>query len=299
MNFTKLLQNIIHKSLQMSFFLLEELPLEIQSLILSMCSYLSLYQLSQVSKDFKEKVENDEMLWRLKTMKDFGNTMKIDKSGSRWWKIYQDYRKNANKNLLSCVRQSKLEQALKILQMDSYINLSTETKKKSLFAASVKGHNSILDTLNRCGLDLDVTLEQNYTALILASRYGNLSSVNFLLKKRVNVDAQNKYGFTSLMWACLSNNENIVKTLLSFGAKVDIEDNMMHTPLIKASKYGYLSIVRILLDANADPNHQNWRGTTALMQASFRGYFGIMNLLLDNKADPNIKDISGFKAFQI
>lgn len=280
----------------MGFFLLEKLPLELQSLTLSMCSYLSLYQLSRVSKGFKEKMEKDEWLWRLKTMRDFGGTLKISCRGGGWWKIYRHHREDAGKHLLSAVRQSNSEQALKILQIDEYTNISTKCKNLSFFTASARGLTTLLSAFSRCGVDLDIALEQNYTALIMASRYDHLSTVEFLLEKGVNINAQNKFGYTALMWASLSDNRDIVRVLLRFGAKVDLADNMMYTPLLKASRDNNLAVVKILLDANADPNHQNERGATALMEASFRGHSGIVSVLLESNADPNIRDKSGCKA---
>jgi len=281
----------------MGFFLLENLPLELQSLILSMCSYLSLYQLSRVSKGFKEKVEKDELLWRLKTMKDFRGILEINyRGGVGWWKIYRHRREDTGKHLLSAVRQSKSERAFKILQIDERAILSTKWKKSSLFTTSVKGLTALLAAFYRCGVDLDVALEQNYTALILASRYDRLSTVEFLLGKGVDINAQNDYGFTALMWASLLDNRDIVKVLLRFGAKVDLVDNTMYTPLLKASRCGHLSVVKILLDANANPNHQNERGATALMEASFRRNSRIVSVLLEHNADPNIRDKSGYKA---
>lgn len=284
----------------MDFFLLENLPLELQSLTLSKCSYLSLYQLSRTSKHFKEKVEKDELLWRYKTMRDFRSVTEINYRGEwGWWKTYRYHRDELGKQLLDSVRQFNSQSALKILRIDDYANLPVESKKSSLRPASANGLTTVIAALHRCGIDLDAVLERDYTALILASRWARLPTVKFLLENGANVNAQNCFGYTALMWASEIGNKNIVETLLDFGAKVDLADNFMRTPLLRASRSGLFSIVQILLDANANPNHQNERGATVLMEASIEGRSRIVKLLCERNADPNIKDKTGYTALGV
>ena len=71
------------------------------------------------------------------------------------------------------------------------------------------------------GMDPNIHLGNENTALMWAGKNGHLDVIEFLLSGGANINTQNEYGDTALVWAANCDRRCVVRFLISKGAIVD------------------------------------------------------------------------------
>ena len=118
----------------------------------------------------------------------------------------------------------------------------------------------------------DIHNINKWTSLMAASLNGHQQVVELLLKKKADPNIQNNDGWTALMVASQNGHQQVVELLLKEKANPNIQDNDGETALMAASEDDNQQMVKLLLKEKADPNIQDNEGWTALMAASLNGH---------------------------
>ena len=150
-----------------------------------------------------------------------------------------------------------------------------------------------IEVLIQQGADVNVQVNNGWTALIWAAEKGHKEIVEMLLEGGADVNIKSDDGYTALIWASREGHKEVVEMLLQNGADVNQKDGNSYTALIWASRGGYKEVVEVLLERGADVNHKDKYSKTALMRASNNGYNEIVQLLLEGGADVHQKDKYG------
>ena len=169
----------------------------------------------------------------------------------------------------------------------------------ALQAASLLGHEKIVDVLLNNGADVNAQGGYFGNALQVASFEGHEKIVKLLLSNGADVHAQGGLYDDALQAASIEGHEKIVKLLLDNGANANAQGGFYGNALEAASSRGHEKIVKLLLDNGANANAQGgWYGN-ALEAASLSGNEEIVNLLLDNGADVSAVPENGFSQLHL
>jgi len=128
----------------------------------------------------------------------------------------------------------------------------------------------ILQTLKKCGANLDLQTADGITAVMFAvaaeRKEGNENDwrfLNELVKGKANLDKKTtKKGRTALMWAVQNNREDAAQILLDGGAKVNERDVDGLTALMLAVQEGHTGPAELLRKCKADVNLKDNKGWT-------------------------------------
>ena len=130
-----------------------------------------------------------------------------------------------------------------------------------------------------------------------AALEGNTETVRSYIEGGTNVNLTDEENRTALMYASFNGNQAIVSFLIENGANVNMFDVNKKTALIMAASGPYAETVRLLLENKADPNFTDLpENFTALMYAASEGQLEVVKVLLEYKADPSMKDVDGDNA---
>ena len=147
----------------------------------------------------------------------------------------------------------------------------------ALQAASVHGHEKVVELLLKAGANVNAKIRNRNNALQMASFHGHKKVVELLLKAGANVNAQTRYDNNALLVASTHGHEKVVELLLKAGANVNAQtghDNALQM----ASVFGHEKVVELLLKAGANVNAQTGHDN-ALQMASVRGHEKVVELL--------------------
>jgi hypothetical protein len=133
-------------------------------------------------------------------------------------------------------------------------------------------------------------------AFLLAARTGEIDTIKVLLNRGLNINVSLNGDRTALMFAAEMGHTVVVDLLLSRGA--DIRDNKSVTLLTIAARGGHTATIEALLNHGADVNAKTLYGETALMMAAFEGQVDTVRLLLTRGADTNAKTSYGETALK-
>ena len=124
------------------------------------------------------------------------------------------------------------------------------------------GYEYCVDVANKvskmieAGADVNISNENNMTALMLASGFGYVDAVQALINAKADVNAQNIDGRTALILAVACNRKPVVEKLLENGAFVNARDLSGSTALMYAAENSCITgneeIFKLLLDHDAD-----------------------------------------------
>ncbi|KAJ5372564.1 NACHT nucleoside triphosphatase [Penicillium concentricum] len=157
-----------------------------------------------------------------------------------------------------------------------------------LQAASLSGHEKVVQILLDHGADVNAQGGQHGNALVAASYNGYEKVVHILLDHGANINAQGGGTYdTALQAASFKGHENVVQVLLDHGADVNAKGSWSSNALGATLYEGYENIAQILLDHGADINAQGGEYGNALQAASNKGYEKLVQIFLDHGADVN------------
>ena len=148
-----------------------------------------------------------------------------------------------------------------------------------LHMASVRGHESVAQTLLDYGADREKNVETSGTPLQVAARAGHLPIVRLLTKAGADVD-NNSCGETALSIASSMGHLEIVEELLRVGASIA---DHLHIPnaLAAACRGSHHSIIELLLEELFGTFKEEFISADALSAACAGGDDEIVQLLLN------------------
>ncbi|KAG2413226.1 hypothetical protein HFD88_002415 [Aspergillus terreus] len=186
--------------------------------------------------------------------------------------------------------------------LNSLLPLHTENPKLSetvdapggsyghaLQAASVNGHEKVVQMLLDRGADINAQGGVHNNALVAASYLGHEKIVQILLDRGADINAQSVYYGSALQAASVNGHEKVVQMLLDRGADINAQSVYYGSALQAASNNGHEKVVHILLDGGADINAQGGPYGNALQAASNNGHEKVVHILLDGGADINAR----------
>ncbi|KAK3379115.1 hypothetical protein B0T24DRAFT_674933 [Lasiosphaeria ovina] len=158
-----------------------------------------------------------------------------------------------------------------------------------LYFASLKGLNTVIQTLLEKGANVNTQGGEYGNALQAASFEGHDQIVQILLEKGADMNAQGGFYGNALLAASYRGHDKIVQILLEKGADMNAQGGQYGNALQAASSEGHDQIVQILLEKGADINAQVGFYGNALQVASYKGYDKIVQILLEKGADVNVQ----------
>lgn len=130
------------------------------------------------------------------------------------------------------------------------------------------------------GVDVNLTDEQQRTALLFASFNGHTSVVKLLLDNGAQLSQRDAMGRTALMFASTGDNTETVELLLEKGSDVNAVDaGEGFTALMHAAAEGHVDVVKVLLKYNADPDMRDVDGDSARDFATQNRHVAVAQLL--------------------
>lgn len=172
-----------------------------------------------------------------------------------------------------------------------------------MYLAAIEGFYDVVVYLHQHGAEINVTLDNGFTALheIGNKMGGGLTNVKLIIKKdgkEVTIEdpdeirkIQGSHPDDEFMGYVMS-----VKYIIDNGHDIDTMSKEHNQPaLFNACDHGSEELVRLLLERGvANINHQDTFGITALHYACRNGYDGIVKRLIKAGADPKIQENYGF-----
>ncbi|KAF4962426.1 hypothetical protein FSARC_9498 [Fusarium sarcochroum] len=142
------------------------------------------------------------------------------------------------------------------------------TIDQALLKAASNGFECTAESLIHKGADIHTPESDGNTALHVAARQGYHRVVRCLLRNGFKVDLTNDDNLTALMeaihrsdWDCVDI--KAVQVLLDNGASIEPENDYGEGPLVSAARFGNMELVQLLLDREAG------RDAATLSRASF------------------------------
>ncbi|KAE8161884.1 ankyrin repeat-containing domain protein [Aspergillus tamarii] len=160
-----------------------------------------------------------------------------------------------------------------------------------LQAATVMGHDEMVNLLLEFGADVHIDAGRFGTAMNAAAWLGNLAIIRSLIQRGSDVNDQcGDYGYPLQAAACSPNGSGeLIHTLLDAGADIHMQAGRHGTALQAGAYKGDEEIVQALLARGADMNAQYGEHGTALGAAAFQGHEQIVQVFLEHGADPRVE----------
>jgi ankyrin repeat protein len=176
------------------------------------------------------------------------------------------------------------------LVLTSTLVAATRSESTRLADAAMEGDKTVVNSLLKQGVDVNVPQGDGTTALHWAAYRGDLDMTQALLKAGASVKSATRIGaMTPLFMAARNGSAPVIGALLQAGAKATEVNTNGTTVLMTAAAAGSGEAVRVLLDHGADPNAKDiTNGQTALMFAAARNSADAIKALLTRAADPNV-----------
>ena len=129
--------------------------------------------------------------------------------------------------------------------------------KTALMFAVNNGDAKSVEVLLQHNANVNLRLENGYSALLYAASYRQSEIVAALVAKGADVQAYTQDGITSLMFAVVAGQTETVRLLLTKGADPHAIDFHSQTALSLATEYRHEEIIQMLLAAGADARDLN------------------------------------------
>ncbi|KAL9105023.1 MAG: hypothetical protein Q9163_000120 [Psora crenata] len=170
---------------------------------------------------------------------------------------------------------------------DKQINAQGGRYGNALQAASLRGHEKVVQILLEKGSDINAQGGHFGNALQAASAKGHEEVVQILLKKGSNINAQSGHFGNALQAALFGGYEKIVQILLEKGSDINTQGGQYGNALQAASFRGHEKVVKMLLEKGSDINAQGGYFGNALQAASARGHEKVVQILLERGSNIN------------
>lgn len=219
------------------------------------------------------------------------------------------------------INKNNIIKTLIILFSISFILYSQNTDRNNtavFFSYIENGNINKVREMIRNGIDVNITDEDNWSALHRAVQYNKRDIVReLLINKKINInptlpnntilenDGKKWYadGETPLLLASYYGHSEIVSMLLNYGADILAKDNIDGAMAIHiASARGWSRTVLAILESYSAKNVKDIinsvdnTGTTPLMWAAMNNQVSVMNLILKFGAYINAQDDDGWTA---
>ena len=162
-------------------------------------------------------------------------------------------------SLFDVCRAGDLFKVRRLIKDGSNVNTRSEYGTTPLIAASIRGHDQVVEELIREGARVNVKNNSQRTALHCASWRGHCSVVNTLLAAGADTNVQDQCGVTPLMRAAEWGSDEIVCELIRAGASVNVVTSSElygvaagSTALHFAAEYNWIKCGVLLVEAGAD-----------------------------------------------
>jgi ankyrin repeat protein len=163
--------------------------------------------------------------------------------------------------------------------LDQVLDLNSNTSSPLLFMAVRYQNIPIVNLLLEKGSNINITDDQNSTAISVATSRGKYRMVEFLLSKGADPNIQDRYGKTPLHY--------VTETLDQSNSQ-EGDDRLIKT------------LRALLLDKKINVDFQDTENEyTPLMIAAGNNNLRAVNALLHSRANPNIRDINDRTAYDI
>ena len=158
------------------------------------------------------------------------------------------------KNLLyNAVRIAARDEALRLLNKSSYIQIGRDTPNRRLIELAAANHQRALSLLLLSSPDESKPTLLGETLLHQAVLNNDIHLATELLDAGIDKNRGSSYGETPLYYAAAKGNTELVSLLLRAGADKNIANHKEETPLSRAIRNGHIEVVLMLLiDGEAD-----------------------------------------------
>ncbi len=157
-----------------------------------------------------------------------------------------------------------------------------------LITATYQSDYKVVQNLLNLGVDVDSTINDNWTPLLIASNFGDYEMIKLLIENGANVNVQLQDGTSAIFLASALGNIQIVKLLID--NKIDINHKHVsgHNSLMIAIKRHHSDIANELILNGIDIDAFSWEeGENALSLAVINDNIEITKLLLESGVKVN------------
>jgi len=172
--------------------------------------------------------------------------------------------------LMYCVLSDRLDCAKSLIKMGCQLNSIDKAGRSALHLAAHKGSYKILELLTERGGDIHIKDKDGQTPLHLTTRNRHARCLEYLLKRLSPglVDVTDNQNRSALHWSAAFNNVECVKLLIKNNINVAMGDREGKTPLHWAANNHHpraVATIKILLETSPSViNWQDYEGRTAI-----------------------------------
>ena len=152
------------------------------------------------------------------------------------------------------------------------LNARDEAGMTAVAHAAKLGHDAILNTMLKFGLNANTPDKEGHTPLTLALINKQRDAAQVLIKRGADVNAHAADYITPLHFAAHQGDIDMVKMLVSYGGNLDtVIVNNGYTPLHWAVIQGHANVVEFLVQSGARTDMHDKKGQTQLDIATAKG----------------------------
>ncbi|KAF0390364.1 serine/threonine-protein phosphatase 6 regulatory ankyrin repeat subunit B isoform X1 [Gigaspora margarita] len=194
-------------------------------------------------------------------------------------------------NFRKFIKKSKNE--VNDVENEANVEITDENNQTALHCAAENGYKKVVETLLINNAKVDATDINGKTPLHCAAENGHITVVETLMKKNAKVDSTDSNGKTALHYAAENGHVTVVEALIENNANVNSTDNDHCTPLFYAAKNDYAKVIETLLINNAKVDATDINGKTSLHHAAENGRITVVETLMEKNAKVDSTDING------
>ncbi|KOP83967.1 ankyrin [Bacillus sp. FJAT-21945] len=190
------------------------------------------------------------------------------------------------KQLIESAEKGDIENVLKLLDKGVDINLTDNSGRTAVMAATYNNQTEMVRTLIEKGADINIRDKNLNNVLLYAGAEGIIEVVKLAIEAEADTSLTNRFGGTALIPASERGHVEVVKELLT-NSDIDVNHiNDLHwTALLEAIILGdgekeYQEIVQLLVDHGANVSIADKDGITPLKHAQNQGFREIEAILL-------------------
>jgi len=196
---------------------------------------------------------------------------------------------------LEAARKSDFSTIQLYVEQGGNIEVNDNLGKTALIFACQYGKFDIVKYLIEKGANVNTRYKNGWatTALITAcSKDGQiyLEIVKYLIDNGADIELTDNDQETALMWASRFNCLSIAKCLIENGANLEKKDKGGATALYYAVQYNCIEMIQYLIEKGADINTKVKSGLTPLMLVSMHNKLSLVEYFIEKGADLNLKD---------